>query len=69
MSTEPHELRKEIEDLKAAQAAQVATQAGAMTTMTAMNAGTIATVAAGGVSLVVGMVLGIVIARMSPRWR
>ena len=58
MSTQQDDLRKEIEDLKAAQAAQGATQAGSVATMGAMQAGTVASVAAGAVGLIVGMFLG-----------
>jgi hypothetical protein len=58
MSTQQEDLRKEIEDLKAAQAAQGATQAGSVATMGAMQAGTVASVGAGAVGLVVGMFLG-----------
>ena len=61
MSIEPQELKQEIEDLKTAQATQTATQAGEMATVTAMNAGMAGTVIAGGVSLVVGILLGLLI--------
>lgn len=66
MSTEPQELRKEIDDLKAAQAAQAA-QAGRMATMGATQDGTVRAMLAGGVSLVVGMLMGIIIARAGRR--
>jgi hypothetical protein len=67
MSAEPQDLRKEIEDLKASQAAQAATQAGAMSTLTAMNAGTVGTLAAGGVGLILGVVLGLWMGRALTR--
>jgi hypothetical protein len=63
MSSQTEDLRKEIEDLKAAQAAQGATQAGSMATMGAMQAGTVGSVAAGAAGLVVGMFLGRAFAR------
>jgi hypothetical protein len=70
VSTEPQELRKDIDDLKAAQAAQVATQAGGMATMAATQAGTVAAVAAGAAGLVAGIFLGIAIVRAGDRrWR
>jgi hypothetical protein len=59
VSTEPQELRKRIDDLKAAQAAQT----GRMATMGATQDGTVRAMLAGGVSLVVGMLMGIIIAR------
>jgi hypothetical protein len=59
VSTEPQELRKRIDDLNAAQAAQ----AGRMATMGATQDGTVRAMLAGGVSLVVGMLMGIIIAR------
>jgi hypothetical protein len=59
VSTEPQELRKEIDDLKASQAAHAAR----MATMGAAQAGTVRATMAGGVSLVVGMLMGIIIAR------
>jgi hypothetical protein len=65
MSTEVQDLRKEIEDLKVAQATQAATEAGGMATTGAMQAGTIGTVAAGAGGLIIGMFLGIAIARNS----
>jgi ABC-type glucose/galactose transport system permease subunit len=67
VSTEPQDLRKEIEDLKVTQAAQAAAQAGQMATMGAMQAGTVGAMVAGGVSLVVGMLMGIIIARAGQR--
>jgi hypothetical protein len=63
VSTEPQELRKEIDDLKAAQAAQ----AGRMATSGATQDGTVRAMLAGGVSLVVGMLMGIIIARAGRR--
>jgi hypothetical protein len=44
-----------------AQATQAAVQAGAVSTSAAAHAGTIAMVVAGGISLIVGMFLGITI--------
>jgi hypothetical protein len=60
VSTDPQELRKEIEDLKASQAARMAT-------MGAAQAGTVRATVAGGVSFVVGMLMGIIIARAGRR--
>ena len=67
MSIEPQELKQEIEDLKTAQATQTATQAGEIATVTAMNAGMAGTMIAGGISLVVGMLLGLLIRAGSSR--
>jgi hypothetical protein len=61
VSTEPQELRKEIDDLKSAQAAQAATQLGQMATFTAMNAGTLGMIVAGGAGLIAGLVIGLLI--------
>jgi hypothetical protein len=61
MSTEPQELRQEIENLKTAQATQTATQAGELATVTAMNAGTAAMVISGAVGLLAGMLMGLLI--------
>ena len=44
-----------------------AAQAGQMATMGAMQAGTVGATVTGGVSLVVGMLLGIIIARAGQR--
>jgi CHASE3 domain sensor protein len=52
-----------IHSLEVAQATQTATQAGAQATQAAMQAGTIAAVAAGSVALIVGIFLGLAIAR------
>jgi hypothetical protein len=58
--TEPQELRKEIEDLTASQATR-------MTSMGARQAGTVRAMVAGGVSLIVGTVMGIIIAGAGQR--
>ena len=63
MSTSQEDLKQEVEDLKTAQATQAATLAGAQATQTAMQAGTWATMAAGFGGLIVGIFLGIAIAR------
>jgi hypothetical protein len=60
VSTEPQELRKEIEDLKASQAARMATVGAA-------QAGTVRATVAGDVSFVAGMPMGIIIARAGRR--
>jgi hypothetical protein len=57
VGTEPQEPRKRIDDLKAAP------QMGRMATMGATRDGTGRAKLAGGVSLVVGMLMGIIIAR------
>jgi hypothetical protein len=49
--------------LAGAQATQAATTAGMSSTMTAMNAGNLATMAAGAVGLIVGIFLGMAIAK------
>ena len=66
MSTEPQDLRKEIEDLLAAQAAQAGAHAGHMATMAAMQARTVGAMVTGAVSLVVGMLMEIIIAPGRP---
>ena len=63
MGTSPEDLKQELEDLKTAQATQAATLAGAQTTQAAMQAGTWSTMAAGFAGLVVGLFLGIAIAK------
>ena len=67
MSMDKDDVRKEIEELKTAQAAQGAAQAGGMATMGAMQAGTVGSVIAGAVGLVVGLFLGITMARNGHR--
>jgi hypothetical protein len=62
MSTDPNELRSEVEELKTAMAVQEATMAGQASTAAATHAGTWSTMLAGGVALVVGMFLGITVA-------
>ena len=63
MSTSSEDLKQQVEDLKTAQATQAATMAGAQATQTAMQAGTWATMAAGFGGLVIGLFLGIAIAK------
>jgi hypothetical protein len=68
MSTDVDQLRKDIEELKVSQATQAATEAGGMATQSAMQAGTLGTVGAGAVGLIVGMFLGIALARTNSRY-
>jgi hypothetical protein len=68
MSTDVQDIRKEIEELKTAQATQAATQAGGMATQSAMQAGTVGTVGAGAAGLIIGMFLGIALARSNSRY-
>lgn len=73
-TTESDELASRMSDLEKAQAVQAATQAGAQatqaaaltgaqTTQAAAHAGTWSTMAAGAIALVVGMFLGVSIAK------
>ena len=63
MSSSPEDLKQEIEDLKTSHATQAATQAGQASTMAATQAGTWTTIAAGAMALIVGMFLGLAIAK------
>lgn len=58
-----NETIERVHALEVAQATQAATQAGATTTTAAAHAGTWATMAAGSVALVVGVFLGLAIAK------
>ena len=62
MSVDPSDLQSEVQELKTAMAVQEATMAGNAATDTATHAGTWSTMLAGGVSLVVGMFLGLAVA-------
>jgi len=57
------ELRKRVEALETAGAGQAATLAGAQATQAAAQAGTWATMAAGSAGLIVGIFLGMAIAK------
>ena len=57
------QIQKDVQDLKIGQATQAATLAGAQATQAAAQVGTWSTMIAGGASLVVGIFLGIAIAR------
>jgi hypothetical protein len=59
MSTDPSDLRSEVEDLKTAMAVQEATQAGQAATDAATHAGTWSTFVVGGAALSVGMFLAL----------
>ena len=70
MSTSTEELtklREEVKGLEASQAGQAATIAGGQATQTAMQAGTWSTMAAGAGMLILGMFLGMAIARARRR--
>ena len=57
------QLQGDVQELKIGQATQAATMAGAQATQAAAQAGTIATMVAGSASLIIGIFLGIAIAR------
>ncbi len=63
VAVDQDELRKRIEALETAGAGQAATLAGAQATQAAAQAGTWATMAAGSAGLIVGIFLGMAIAR------
>ena len=57
------QLQSDVQELKIGQATQAAAMAGAQATQAAAQAGTIATMAAGSGGLIIGIFLGIAIAR------
>lgn len=67
MSTNGDDLNKvqeDVEQLKIGQATQAATLAGAQATQAAAHAGTWSTIVSGAASLIVGIFLGLAIARV-----